>query len=351
MRVCFLIVDLGDGGAQRQCIYLLNELQGRPDLDLHLIHLHAGVHECLLVRGRLRVVQLPVTSNYDPRNVLRLRRTLHSIQPDVLLSWLHACDVYSFFARRCVPGMRWLMTERDSDYPPDPRYWLRRMLGRHADGIVANSTKGKAYWDRAGARCRRFVVPNIVRVVSQAMLPKCAVSALYVGRLYPQKNVVTVVRAFCTLATRRPDLAFSVIGDGSLRDELETIVRDAGLTDRIAFLGFQRDPIPHMAKAGIVVSMSHHEGLPNVLLESVALGTTIVASDIPEHRELLGPDYPFYVADLHNPEDCAAVMERALAPGASADALGFAMAWLAEMTPKAVGDRYMSIFQSMKATC
>ena len=349
LRVCFLITDFSDGGAQRQCIYLLNELQCRTDLDLHLIYLHSGVHEHLLSRANVQVTKLSVTSNYDPRNLLQLRNALRRIRPDILFSWLHACDVYSFFVRRCVPGMRWIFAERGSRYPRDPRYFLRRELGRHADAIIANSAAGGAYWREAGARGPCFVVPNIVRIPGETQgIPRTR-SVIFVGRLEPQKNAVILVRAFCALAARRQDLSFLVIGDGSLRGEAEGVVVEAGLAGRIAFLGFQRDPFSLIASAATVVSISHFEGLPNVLLESVALGTTVVASDIPEHRELLGPDYPFYVADRDSAEACATVIERALTPGGQPGALCFARARTAEMTPRVIGDRYLDIFQRIKA--
>lgn len=349
LRVCFLIPDFSDGGAQKQCIYLLNELQCRDNLSLHLIHLHSGAHEHLLSRVNVQITRLSTSSNYDPRNVLQLWIALRKIRPDILFSWLHACDVYSFFVKRCVRGMRWVLAERDSRYPSDPRYFLRRKLGRHADAIIANSAAGQAYWRQAGARGPCFVVPNIIRIPGKAQGMPCARSVVFVGRLEPQKNVVTLVCAFCALAARRLDLNFLVVGDGSLRAEVEGVVVKAGVARRIAFLGFQRDPSSFIANAATVVSISHSEGLPNVLLESVALGIKVVASDIPGHRELLGPDYPFYVPDRHSADACANVIERALAPDGRPDPLSFARGRTVEMTPRIIGDRYIEIFRRIKA--
>lgn len=344
LRVCFLIQAMSDGGAQKQCIYLLNELQKRNDIELHLIYFFSGIHDHLLETANLAVHRLEIGSNYNPLNIVQLLKLLKQIQPDILVSWLHACDAYSFFVKRSIPRMRWLMTERDSSYPPDPRYWLRRQLGIYADAIIANSEKGKAYWQDAGANCPCFVVPNIVKATP---IPGSrAQSAIYVGRLEQQKNVTTVVRSFCVLARRRSELKFFILGEGSLRPELEAIVRAADLERRIDFLGFQQNVLPHLSRAGVVVSLSHHEGLPNAMLESVAAGTLVVASDIPEHRELLGPDYPFYVVDRNSPEASAAVIDSAL-QSKNYDVLGFSKARISKMEPQTISETYMSIFRSI----
>ncbi|MCK1485644.1 glycosyltransferase [Bradyrhizobium sp. 193] len=346
IRVCFLIPGMSDGGAQKQCIYLLNELARRDDVEPYLIHFYSGVHDHLLKAENIRIERLAVRSNYNPANILRLREVLTRIQPDILLSWLHACDTYAFFLRRLVPRVRWIMTERNSFYTPDPRFWLRRHLGRHADAIIANSPQGSEYWRKAAARGPRFVIPNIVPGSPTTKIARTR-SAIHIGRLEPQKNVVTVARAFCIVAARRPDLSFSFIGEGSLRRELDTIVRNAGLSDRVTFLGFKSDVSSHILRAGAVVSMSHHEGLPNVLLESIALNTPIVASDIPEHRDLLGPEYVHYVERRNDPEACAIAIEKALHAEDSAS-FEFARSKIAGMRPEVIGDMYVNVFRNLR---
>ena len=69
-KVTFLIPGFADGGAQRQCILLLNALRNDPDLELRLIHFYDGVHFELLNREGLAIQRFDSTSNYDPRNLL-----------------------------------------------------------------------------------------------------------------------------------------------------------------------------------------------------------------------------------------------------------------------------------------
>lgn len=347
-KVCFLIPGFSDGGAQKQCILLLNELQHCSDLDLTVIFFHMGVHHDLLHQERLRVIHLPARgSNYDPRNIRAVWKVLREVRPDLLFTWLHSCDVYGFFLRRTIPGMRWLMTERDSSYPDEFRYRLRRMLGRFADGIVANSANGTHYWRQARARGKLFTANNIVPVSTDGPEEARPNRVVTIGRLEPQKNARTVIEAFALLALTRADVDFAVIGAGGEEAALKALVAERGVADRIDFMGFCRDVPAQLRAARLAVSMSHHEGLPNVMLESVAAATLVVASDIPEHRELFGETYPYYVAERTDPIRVAATIEAALSAWHDNGLLAHAWARVEEMAPATVAARYRAIFAEM----
>ncbi|WP_421850550.1 glycosyltransferase [Novosphingobium sp.] len=348
LKVAFLIPGFSDGGAQRQCVLLLNALQADPDLDLRLIHFYDGVHFDLLRHDRLSVQRFDSGSNYDPRKVWRVWRALRRDPPEVLMTWLHACDVYGYALHRLMPDMAWVMTERDSAYPNEMRYNLRRKLGRYADVIVANSVKGAAYWQAAGATCPIETVPNIVLVGgSEAPALPPVPRVVTIGRLEPQKNPRTVVEAFAMLATEHTALDLAVIGGGAEEPSLKALAAAEGAGERIEFMGFRKDVPDQLANSTIVVSMSHNEGLPNVLLETVAAGRLVVVSDIPEHRELFGPDYPHYVAQRTDPSAVAAAVNRALRAPGEARHLAYARARLDMMKPEIVADRYRSIITSV----
>ncbi|KUR73694.1 hypothetical protein AQZ52_01625 [Novosphingobium fuchskuhlense] len=343
-KVTFLIPGFADGGAQRQCILLLNALRNDPDLELRLIHFYDGVHFELLNREGLAIQRFDSTSNYDPRNLLRVWRALHRDRPDVLMTWLHACDVYGYVLRKTLPRVAWLMTERDSAYPNELRYNLRRRLGCHADTIIANSEKGAAYWRSNGARCEVRTVSNIVPVMgtgatSLPVQPRIVT----VGRLEPQKNPATVAAAFTLLARDNPALDFAVIGAGTEETALRSIIARAGCEERIAFLGFRKDVPDQLSRSTVVVSMSHNEGMPNVLLETVAAGRLAIVSDIPEHRALYGPDYPYYVADRMDPAAVAATVTKALKAPDNTALLDHARRRMEAMTPQVVAQAYKDI--------
>ena len=348
LKITFMIPALSDGGAQKQLIALLNTLQDAPDLELGLLRLHPGVHDGLLRTDALTIDEIDLRTNYDPRALHFIGKTLARRRPDIVMSWLHACDVYAGLVLAKTPGPRWIMAERNSAYPRTLPFLVRNHLGRRADAIVSNSRAGDAYWARLRPRAKRFVIDNIAHDCAGITPPEHRSGPiLYVGRLEAQKNVSTLARAFGLLARMRPHLRFAMIGAGSARDGLAAIIAAGQCADRIALPGFTPAIAPRLAKARLLVSISHHEGLPNTLIEAVTLGTPIVASNICEHRDLLGPHYPFYVDDFTRPAAVARVMERALDTPWDPRLFDFARARLARMQPGIVAAAYRDVFETV----
>lgn len=345
IKVCFCIPAFSDGGAQRQCIYLLNELQSRDDIDLVLVRNGRGVHDGLLRTDHLQLRSIETRSNYDPRVLLNLMKAIRQTKPDVLISWLHAADVYSSIVRLRFPRLRWVITERDSHYPNELKYRVRRRLGRKAHAVVSNSQAGDDYWAEAGSTGLRFVVNNIVHERATEHLDSYdRPTIVFVGRLELQKNALVTVRAFCLVAASRPDLRFQLVGDGSLYRAVIDLIADAKLEKRIEVLGFRHDARELIERAAMIVSLSEHEGSPNVLLEATAAGTVIIASAIPAHMELLGATYKYLVHDWHDVSEAARAIEEAIQDPNATEELTFARDRLAQMTPRAVAESYVRIF-------
>lgn len=101
-----------------------------------------------------------------------------------------------------------------------------------------------------------------------------------VGRLVPQKDHSTLLRAFAEIAEEL-DASLTIVGDGPLRGHLEDLARSLGVAERTHLPGALANPYPVMAEADVVVLSSRFEGMPNVLLEAMALGRTWVSTDCP----------------------------------------------------------------------
>jgi glycosyltransferase involved in cell wall biosynthesis len=125
-----------------------------------------------------------------------------------------------------------------------------------------------------------------------------------IGRLSRQKGLWHSILAFHKVLQNNPKLKYIILGDGPLRDYHIQLARELGLkvyslwdnqefsTDYdIYFLGFQDNPFQYIAKAKALILPSHYEGLPNVLVESLIIGTPVIASDSDSGpRELLAPN-------------------------------------------------------------
>jgi glycosyltransferase involved in cell wall biosynthesis len=102
-----------------------------------------------------------------------------------------------------------------------------------------------------------------------------------------QKRVDVLLEAFARLSERASDLRLAIAGDGPLRGALTDQVERLGLEERVAFLGVRADVVALHRAAELLVLPSEGEGLPNVVLEALAAGTPVVATDVLGTREVV----------------------------------------------------------------
>lgn len=101
-----------------------------------------------------------------------------------------------------------------------------------------------------------------------------------VGRLTKQKDFPNLINAFAEVR-RQHDVRLMILGEGELRGELEQLVSSLGLGEHVALPGFAPNPYAYMKRARMFVLSSLWEGLPTVLIEAMAVGTPVVATDCP----------------------------------------------------------------------
>lgn len=111
---------------------------------------------------------------------------------------------------------------------------------------------------------------------------------LFVGRIEAQKDLETWLRAFRLIHDERPDTRAVIAGKGSDRDGLLSLADELGLADVVSMPGYVDNPYRYMSQASVFLLSSRYEGLPTVLIEALACGCPIVATDCPSGpREIL----------------------------------------------------------------
>lgn len=104
---------------------------------------------------------------------------------------------------------------------------------------------------------------------------------LCVGRLEKQKAFHYAIEGFANIVDKFPGLRLKIVGQGSMETELKQCAKDFHVSDRVDFEGFQTDMIPYYLNAKTTLLTSLCEGFPNVLIESITLGTPVIAFDCP----------------------------------------------------------------------
>jgi glycosyltransferase involved in cell wall biosynthesis len=300
-RIAVLIATMGSGGAERSMVRLAAGLArtGRPtDLVLGCRAEDAYADE---LSDDVRVVRLGASRALLslPRLVAYLRRE----RPVAMVSSLDYMNVIAVVARWLARvDTRLVVNEQntlsmESGHSAHLRQRLVPALVRRsyprADEIAAVSAGVADDLATVMSLPRRrvrvinnpVVVPELAEMVAQPCdHPWLAVEhppvLLAVGRLAPQKDFESLLRAFATVRAST-EARLLILGEGPDRNRLETLVAQLGLTDCVQLPGWVGNPYPYMARSDVFVLSSRWEGLPTVLIEALYCGMRIVSTDCP----------------------------------------------------------------------
>jgi glycosyltransferase involved in cell wall biosynthesis len=256
----------------------------------------------------LRYHEIVESGRVDPRVVLALRRLVREHGINVMHGHDYKSDLFAFLTARSLGAARpalvstahaWVMLGMKGAF-------YRRLdiaLMRRFEHLIAVSHATRAEMVAEGlAPGRISVVHNAVD--TDAWRPEAASRQLrehlglagrfpvvgYVGRITPEKDLVTWLRAAACLAQACPRAGFVLFGegrDGQTRRELEALARALGIADRVVFAGYCAEPIHAYAACDLFLLTSLREGLPNSVLEAMAMGLPVVSVDVAGVAELI----------------------------------------------------------------
>jgi GalNAc-alpha-(1->4)-GalNAc-alpha-(1->3)-diNAcBac-PP-undecaprenol alpha-1,4-N-acetyl-D-galactosaminyltransferase len=293
MRLVFVISALSSGGAERVLVSLVKGLAARGHRitvvtiygrELDFFRLPAGVERVALGLGK-DTVGLPAKLTANVRRIRALRRAIRAAEPDAVISLLGRVNVLALAAaaRLSVPVI--VAEHTDPFREPLPGVWqsLRRITYRRAARVVSVSAAVDSYFDWIAAE-RRAVIPN---PVDFAELDSAAAATalpwphaiLAMGRLAPEKGFDILIEAFAQIAARVPDWGVAILGEGGLRGALESLVIERGLVGRVLLPGAIASPAGTLKKADLFVLSSRWEALPMALIEAMACGRGVVATE------------------------------------------------------------------------
>ncbi len=331
-RLAIFLPSFAGGGAEKSMLTLAQGLAGRGHAVDLVVARAEGPYKGA-VDQRVRVVDLKVSRVL--LSVPRLVRYLRAARPSALLSTLDYANVVALWAHRLarVPT-RVIVLEQNtiSISSQQSPQWRQRIMPRllrrfypWADHIVGNSrgVVDDLMHIMGLPRARIHLIHNPVvtaalREMSKVGPPHPWLAAgqppfvLAVGRLTPQKDFATLIRAFADVRRSRP-VRLMILGEGAHRLELETLVNRLNLESDISLPGFVENPYAYMAHAAAFVLSSRWEGLPTVLIEALSCGTRVIATDCPSGpREILADGEYGPLVPVQNVPALAATITAAL---------------------------------------
>lgn len=289
LKILGCITELDIGGAEKAFVRILIGLQAKG-WDVHAVSLRdAGPLSDDLRAAKIPVDALGCGGIADVRAFWRLKRLVQSSSPDVVMSFLHQANFYARLAASAcseaavVSGIR-VADRRKSIILPDR--WTSGKVDKYV-GVSREVMRQHREWCGVADDCCGWI-PNGVDIPAAIDEKQRTVDRLlFVGRLTPQKSPETLLNAFSTVNQQGMSLTLQMVGTGPLRSELEHLVRNLRLGSAVQFLGHRSDVSALMQQATALVLPSEWEGMPNVVLEAMANGLPVIASDVDGIRDVV----------------------------------------------------------------
>lgn len=298
-RVLVVSDEMEVGGSQRQITYLLDGLDQagwRPELAFF------RNRSFLVDQLRIQVHHLPKRRRIDIGFMWRYLQLLRHGRYDVVHAFSLTAELYTALACMALRRPPKLVASVRGLYllQPDWFWRIKRWILGRADAVIANARAGAhAASEKASIPLSHFdVIANGVPMparldtaererLRQALgAPDNRRFGLFVGRLVREKNPSCLLRALAQIDPgQRPWIAMA--GDGPLREQVERQRDQSGLRDDVALLGERADASALMQAADFLVLPSSFEGMSNVLMEAMAVGCPIIASDAGGNVELI----------------------------------------------------------------
>jgi len=314
-KLAILIYSLAGGGAERVVSVLLQELKEQYEITLVLmrdkidyeipsdIKIHFIENSNPYENGILKLLKLPYLGwkykKFCQKNSINISLAFMNRPSYVsILAKLFGSNIYTIISERTTPSM---MYGKDNLFSKISKVLISTLYPK-SDFIVSNSEG-----NRLDLIENFSITPQIIQTVYNPFdLEKIEKLSLEkvdgfeftkftfvsVGRLDYGKNHKLLINAFSKLDVDKIELI--ILGEGELRVKLEDQIQALGLEKSVFLLGFDNNPYKYFSKANAFVFSSNYEGFPNVLVEALSCGLSVISTDCKSGpREILSPSSDF----------------------------------------------------------
>ena len=287
MIILFYINSIHHGGAQRVMINLAD-------------YLSANNFDCVLITSYLDDWEYPVPKkvkrlsiysdkkemgNFIAKNfslVKKLRNIVKNENADILVSFMGEPNIRSILACFGLKTKNIISIRNDpkKEYPNIFMSFLAKVLFNKADGIVFQTKDEQEYFSKRIQKKSKIILNTVDTVFFNTKLSRKRKDIVTTGRLTKQKNHELLIRAFAEIANDIEDNLF-IYGDGELKDYLQDLINELHMNNRVFLPGPTHDVVNVLKDKKLFVLSSDFEGMPNSLMEAMAMGLPCISTDCP----------------------------------------------------------------------
>lgn len=306
-KICFIINRLNGGGAERVISVISSNLC--KDYDITIILLMNTEEKMYEVNKKVKIVQL---NKYHSKKeqLMKTPRDLSKIMielnADIYISFCTMENVMSLLAN-FKAHKTLIIAERNSPKTEEinPIFKvLRKLLYKYADKYVFQTEEAMSYYSKK-IQQRGYVIPNPVKDNLPETEYESTKIISAVGRLNKQKNYPLLITAFSNFIRMYPEYILEIYGEGIEKNNICELIIQYHLEDKVILKGFSENVHEHIRKSEFYIMTSDYEGMPNALLEALAIGLPCISADCPVGgpRELIGDNRNGFLFEVGNYND------------------------------------------------
>lgn len=294
MKVAYLVNNICQVGGIEHVICQLTTYFSEwkdYDIEIHSIYSSDRQETYFPCSKSVRIIHY----NKDWKTVSRfgqirlIRKIMAKMQADILITSHAPISNAAILSKRVFQGKIIVTEHTTHEYYSPKRLWLNRLFFKFADQLVLQTMHDLDYYREYGVNACT-VIPNAVSIdaeESSRLQQNCFVST---GRLEPVKGFDMLIAAFAQVHKELPTWKLKILGDGSMRGQLESQIQSNELQDWVLLPGFVKDVQSELLNSSIFVMSSRSEGFSLALMEAMACGIPCISFAVPPSLEILIDD-------------------------------------------------------------
>lgn len=285
MKCLFVAPGMLFGGAERVMSILTNEW-GKNNVETMILVTETEAISKYHLSDKVTIISCYEEKNgaYFPQlNIIKkVRNICKEWKPDVVISFYNDLCALTALA---ITGLHIPLIYSERNDPNKTNQGnagrlYRKIIEYMADKIVFQTTGAQRCYPKS-VQEKSTVILNPLNTygfpIHDFLHEKHEIVS--VGRLEAQKNQKLLIDAFALIAKDFPEYQLTIYGEGSLRKELEDYIKAKGLQERVSLPGSKNNIQEHIKDASLFVLSSDYEGIPNALIEAMAIGLPCVSTD------------------------------------------------------------------------